>query len=384
MNAPSALSMRGIAKSFGPVPVLRGVDLDVAAGSITAVLGPSGCGKTTLLRLIAGFQRPDAGTIELAGRPVSDDRVHVPAEARGLGYLAQEGALFPHLTVARNITFGLPRRQRRDQVVVRDLLELVSLDAALADRYPHQLSGGQQQRVALARTLAPQPKLILLDEPFSALDTSLRAETRSAVATALSAAGVTAILVTHDQSEALSFADRICVMNRGVFTQVGTPHQVYRWPVDLQTAEFLGETCLIPGEVVGDQVIGPLGPVPVRRRTGDPTAGPVQVMLRPEQLRICADDPNADDTGPGVAAVTISVDYYGHDCLVTARLLGGSGLTVTCRATGSSVPAGTRVRIGVVGAGLIFSDPPHPTPVGQDAAAVRPARRHGSAFSNPA
>ncbi len=291
MNAAPALSVRAVAKSFGSVPVLRGVDLDVAAGSVTAVLGPSGCGKTTLLRLIAGFQRPDAGTIELAGRRVSGARVHTPAEARALGYVAQEGALFPHLTVARNITFGLPRRRRGDRGIVRDLLDLVSLDPTLADRYPHQLSGGQQQRVALARTLAPQPELVLLDEPFSALDTALRAETRSAVAAALSAAGVTAILVTHDQSEALSFADRVCVMNAGMFTQVGSPREVYRWPVDLRTAAFLGDTCVVPAEVVGDCATGPLGTVPIRRRPGDPTAGPVLLMLRPEQLRVSADDP---------------------------------------------------------------------------------------------
>jgi iron(III) transport system ATP-binding protein len=351
----AALSVRAVAKSFGPVAVLRGVDLDAAVGSVTAVLGPSGCGKTTLLRLIAGFQRPDAGTIDLAGRRVSDARVQVPAEARGLGYLAQEGALFPHLTVARNITFGLPRRNRRDRGIVRELLDLVRLDPALADRYPHQLSGGQQQRVALARTMAPQPKLILLDEPFSALDTALRAETRSAVAAALSAAGVTAILVTHDQSEALSFADRVCVMSGGVFTQVGTPREVYRSPVDLPTAEFLGDTCVVPADLTGDTAMSPLGPVTIRRRPGDPAGGRVQLMLRPEQLRVAAVDPLlAAHQDVGVAGVTRSVDYFGHDWVVTAELLGPEPVVVTCRMTGIPVAPGTPVRFTVHGTGLVF------------------------------
>ena len=247
----TALTVRSVTKSFGQTRVLRGVDLDVPAGSVTAVVGPSGCGKTTLLRLIAGFDRPDSGTISLAGRPVGGPGVFVPAEARGLGYVAQEGALFPHLTVARNITFGLPRRRRRDWGIVRELLELVSLDAALAGRFPHQLSGGQQQRVALARTLAPGPGLVLLDEPFSALDTGLRAETRAAVAAALSAAGVSALLVTHDQAEALSFADQVAVMFDGRFAQVDSPRQVYQSPATQQTAVFLGDTCLLPADLTG-------------------------------------------------------------------------------------------------------------------------------------
>jgi iron(III) transport system ATP-binding protein len=340
------------------------VDLAVPAGSVTAVLGPSGCGKTTLLRLIAGFGRPDAGTIELAGRLVSGPGVQVPAERRGLGYLAQEGALFPHLTVARNITFGLPRARRRDPGPVRELLDLVSLDATLADRYPHQLSGGQQQRVALARTLAPRPRLVLLDEPFSALDTGLRAETRAAVASALSAAGVTTLLVTHDQAEALSFADRVAVMAGGAFAQVGTPAEIYDWPADLRTAEFIGDACLVPAEFIGTAdgavAVSPLGRVPIRVRPGGPrtTGGRGRLMLRPEQLTVRSD--GAGENPIGVPARVGAVEYFGHDCVVTAVLLDTSAepVTVTCRTTGTTpLRPGTRVRITVFGAGLVFPEP---------------------------
>ena len=349
----NALTVHTVTKSFGPTRVLRGVDLDVPQGSVTAVLGPSGCGKTTLLRLVAGFDRPDSGTIRLAGRPVTGPDAFVPAEDRGLGYLAQEGALFPHLTVARNITFGLPRRRRRDTGIVRELLDLVSLDPAVAGRYPHQLSGGQQQRVALARTLAPRPGLVLLDEPFSALDTGLRAETRAAVADALAASGVTAVLVTHDQAEALSFADQVAVMFDGRFTQVGSPREVYESPRNRQTAVFLGDTCLLPAEVAGGVAVGPLGPVPIRSRPGDPVEGPVLLMLRPEQLRLEADEGICT---AGVPAVTRSIEYFGHDCVVTAEVAGSRSetVTITCRTTGPVFTPDTPVRVMVSGAGLVF------------------------------
>ncbi len=379
----SALEVVGVTKSFGTARVLRGVTLTVPSGGITAILGPSGCGKTTLLRLIAGFLRPDGGIIEIDGEPVSGPGRQVPPERRRLGYLAQEGALFPHLTVAQNVAFGLPRRARRDAGRVRELLELVSLDPALVDRYPHELSGGQQQRVALARTLAPEPRLVLLDEPFSALDASLRAETRSLVAAALAKTGVTALLVTHDQAEALSFADQIAIMRAGMLAQVGEPRQVYDEPVDLSTAEFIGDTCTVAGVVAGDRAYGPLGDIAVRYPAGSTAFdGPAMLMLRPEQLLIRrrrpdpadgadgadradrADVTDRVDGGDGVRAVVSSVEYFGHDCVVTALLPGDAklpgdatlpGTSVTCRLLGGEeVTPGTAVAISVSGPALAY------------------------------
>ena len=225
----SALTVQQVTKAFGATTVLTGVDLHVPAGSFTALLGPSGCGKTTLLRLIAGFDEPDAGTIAVADRVVVGSGQR-PARSRGIGFVPQEGGLFPHLTVAANVAFGLPRRQRKDRARIAALLDLVGLSPDLAERAPHQLSGGQQQRVALARALAPQPSLVLLDEPFSSLDAGLREETRAGVAAALSAAGATTVLVTHDQAEALSMADQVAVMRGGRLVQRTDPRTLYRRP----------------------------------------------------------------------------------------------------------------------------------------------------------
>ncbi len=355
----SALQVTDLTKSFNGNPVLRGVSLEIETGGITAVLGPSGCGKTTLLRLVAGFLRPDGGSIEIGGQPVSGQTRQVPPEQRRLGYLAQEGALFPHLTVAQNVAFGLPRRIRKNTGRLGELLELVSLDASLAGRYPHELSGGQQQRVALARTLAPQPRLVLLDEPFSALDASLRAETRSLVAAALAATGVTTLLVTHDQAEALSFADQIAIMRSGRLAQVGNPRQVYDDPVDLPTAEFIGETCTVPGLVHGEIASGALGDITVRRPQGRlGFDGPAMLMLRPEQLEIHRFEPSDGSMVRGVPAVVSSVDYFGHDCVVTAELPATAGLpatSVTCRLLGGDeVLPGARVSISVSGAALAY------------------------------
>ncbi len=358
----SALSVTDVHKSFGPAAVLRGVTLQVPDGGVTAILGPSGCGKTTLLRMVAGFLRPDAGAIWIGGEPVSGPSVHLPPEERRLGYLAQEGALFPHLSVADNIAFGLPRRQRRDTGRLHRLLDLVSLEPVVAKRFPHELSGGQQQRVALARTLAPEPRLVLLDEPFSALDASLRAETRSLVSAALAAAGVTTLLVTHDQAEALSFADQIAVMRSGVLAQVGDPRQVYDDPVDLPTAEFIGDTCTVPGIVAGSAASGPLGQLPVRYPAGAQRFdGPALLMLRPEQLQISTAP--AAGTG-GVRAVVSSVEYFGHDCVVTAELPGDGATpatSVTCRLLGAErMTTGSAVAISVLGAALAYPLRPLP------------------------
>ena len=352
----STLTVTDIRKSFSGVPVLRGVSLQATSGGITAVLGPSGCGKTTLLRLVAGFIRPDAGSIEIGGQEVSGPSRHVPPEARRLGYLAQEGALFPHLTVAENIAFGLPRRARRDTARLHRLLELVSLDTALVGRYPHELSGGQQQRVALARTLAPEPKLILLDEPFSALDASLRAETRALVAAALAATEVTTLLVTHDQEEALSFADQIAIMRGGALAQVGRPREVYDQPIDLPTAEFIGDTCTVPGVVRQDTARCALGVIDVRRTPGRAVPdGPALLMLRPEQIQLHPRPAAGDD---GSSAVVSSIEYFGHDCVVTAALPGvldAPATTVTCRLlAGEHLEPGTNITVSVSGPAMAY------------------------------
>ena len=277
------LDVRGLGKSFNGNTVLDHIDLSVRAGSTTAVVGSSGCGKTTLLRLVAGFETPDAGTVTIAGRQVASPERSVAPHRRSVGYVAQDGALFPHLTVGQNIAYGLPgsarSREVRDRVT--ELLETVSLDASFASRRPHQLSGGQQQRVALARALARKPVLMLLDEPFSALDTGLRASTRKAVARLLADAGVTTLLVTHDQEEALSIADQIAVMRDGRFTQVGAPQDVYRQPNDRFTAEFLGDCIRLPCTVASGIAECALGRVPVQASVDD---GPATLALRPEQL----------------------------------------------------------------------------------------------------
>jgi iron(III) transport system ATP-binding protein len=345
----SSLTVQGLTKAYADTPVLTGVDLHVPSGSLTALLGPSGCGKTTLLRLIAGFDDPDSGTVTVGDRVVAAPGRSVAARRRGVGFVPQEGGLFPHLSVAANISFGLPRRQRRDGGRVRELLALVGLDADLADRAPHQLSGGQQQRVALARALAPEPSLVLLDEPFSSLDATLRDETRLAVAAALAASGATAVLVTHDQAEALSVADQVAVLRDGRLVQLTDPRTLYRRPTDLDVAAFVGEAVVLDADVragVAHCVLGDLagewaGP-------GDVLPdGPARVLLRPEQLRL----------GPPVAGAPRArvrrVDFYGHDSRVWLDLPDGG--TVSARLDGADVPtAGDDVAVSVRGAARVF------------------------------
>ncbi|MCU1572077.1 MAG: sugar transporter [Micrococcaceae bacterium] len=303
------LDLAGVTKSFGATPVLTGVDLAVSKGSTTAIVGPSGSGKTTLLRLIAGFEAPDAGRITFAGAVVAGDGHWVPAHRRQVGYVAQDGALFPHLTVGQNVAFGLPRRGRAAAGRVAELLEMVSMDPAYASRRPSELSGGQQQRVALARALAREPELMLLDEPFSALDAGLRAATRRAVAGTLAAAGVTTILVTHDQGEALSFADQVAVMRAGRLAQIGNPFVVYTRPADQATAEFLGDAVILDAWLEGSLATCSLGGIPVRR---PPAQGHVKLMLRPEQIRISADGP--------ISGRVVETDYFGPETTVRIRL----------------------------------------------------------------
>ncbi|MCE3244056.1 MAG: transporter ATP-binding protein [Arthrobacter sp.] len=359
----SHLVIENVTKDFGSHSVLKGINLSVAKGGTTAIVGPSGSGKTTLLRLIAGFEHPGTGTISLNGIPVAGDGDWTPAHKRHVGYVAQDGALFPHLTVGRNIAFGLsPSKldggRRAVAARVAELLEMVSLDPGMAKRRPHQLSGGQQQRVALARAMAREPELMLLDEPFSALDAGLRVATRRAVAKVLNEAGVTTILVTHDQAEALSFADQVAVMRGGRLAQIGNPFVVYTRPADRATAEFLGDAVILDAWLEGSLATCSLGGIPVRR---PPAQGRVQLMLRPEQIRIAEDGP--------IRGIVMDTDYFGPETTVRLKLAvppelagampdhryPGGGEVITIRHWNASIAQpGAELCLRVVGEAVAF------------------------------
>jgi iron(III) transport system ATP-binding protein len=306
--------VRALAKSFGATDVLRGIDLVVPQGAFAAVLGPSGCGKTTLLRIVAGFEAADGGTVCLDGRVVSGPGCHVPPERRRIGMVPQEGALFPHLTVTGNVAFGLPRAARRSKRT-EAMLELVGL-AGFGPRWPAELSGGQQQRVAVARALAPEPALVLLDEPFSALDTGLRAALREDVRAAVRAAGATAVLVTHDQQEALSMADLVAVLRDGRVVQAAPPDELYGAPHDLGVATFVGEAVVLPATLRGGLAQTALGTLPVRAHS-PACSGAGRVVVRPEQVVM-------GTPGMGVLARVGPTVFYGHDALVHLELADGA------------------------------------------------------------
>jgi iron(III) transport system ATP-binding protein len=341
------LQVRDLCKRFGDTQVLSGASFQVQPGELVAVLGASGSGKTTLLRLICGFERADAGSIEIDGRVVADARTHIPPEQRLVGYVAQEGALFPHLSVADNIVFGLPRWQRRKRYRVVELLELVGLPASFADRQPQALSGGEQQRVALARALAPSPKLILLDEPFSALDAALRLETRAAVAAALATAGATAMLVTHDQAEALSMGHEVAVLQHGRLVQVADPVTLYRRPATAELASFVGEAVLLPGVAADGCVICALGRF---RLAAEMPAGPVEVLVRPEQILLSS-------RAAGVPARVTGVTFYGHDASIRLDVRDrDEHRIVIARVAGYAAPqSGTEVSLAVAGEVTAFA-----------------------------
>ncbi|AXH98058.1 ABC transporter ATP-binding protein [Ornithinimicrobium avium] len=348
----SEVRVRGVRAGYGGNQVLHDVDLTVRAGTTTAVLGGSGSGKTTLLRVISGFLRPTTGSVSIGGRVVADEHTLVPPERRGIGYVRQDGGLFPHLTVAGNIAFGLPRpaigrRDRHHRERIAELLELVELPPEVAGRRPDQLSGGQQQRVALARALAPHPDLVLLDEPFSSLDTALRAATREATARALRAAGATAVLVTHDQGEALSFADEVAILRQGRFRQVAAPRAVYGEPVDAHVATFLGDAIYVHGLASRDQFRCALGNL---QTAGFVTRGAVEALLRPEQLQIVP---------PGTGSVDArvrSVTFFGHDSVADLELVSGVPVNgLRARTVGLRLPeVGDVVGINVVGPVRVF------------------------------
>ena len=332
----TALIVTAGQKSFGSVRALAGVDLTVAAGRFVAVLGPSGCGKTTLLRCVAGFERLDHGTVRLGERTMAGPGIHLPPHRRRFAVVPQEGALFPHLSVAGNVGYGLDR-EARQRGRVDEVLELVGL-AGYGRRMPHELSGGQQQRIAVARALAPRPAIILLDEPFSALDAHLRSEVRRDVREALREDGATAILVTHDQDEALSLADQVAVMRDGRVVQSGTPTAVYSTPTDAWVAGFVGGAVLLPGSPSPAGVRTVLGDLAVR---GAAPAGPaLTVLIRPEQIQV---GPAAPDS---VAATVLAHDFHGHDALLTLRLADQS-TTVTARVLSGAEPPAIGEPVGL-------------------------------------
>jgi iron(III) transport system ATP-binding protein len=316
-----ALTVTGLTKRFGAVTVLNGLGLQVAAGEFVALLGPSGSGKTTLLRVLAGFERPDAGTVLVGDRVFDDDAHHERPERRRVGYVSQDGSLFPHLSVAANVGFGLARRDRRGPRVA-ELLALVGLTDH-ARHYPHELSGGQQQRVALARALAVDPDVVLLDEPFAALDDNLRRSLRAEVRAILATHGATVILVTHDQDEALSTADRVAVLRDGTVAQVATPADLYQHPTDAGLAALVGAANVIAGTRTGDMVTTALGVHAVANTDGP--IGEVDVLVRPEQVSL------GDVRSNTPTARITATSFHGHDVVVA---LDAAGTELTVRALG--------------------------------------------------
>ena len=352
MSNASALEVIDLVVGYGGPEIVRGVCLDVAEHEFIAILGASGSGKTTLLRAIAGYLRPESGVVQINGRVVSDSRTWVPPEKRHIGIVPQEGALFPHLDVAGNIAFGLGRDKKATVTRVREMLEMVNLEG-LEQARPHELSGGQQQRVALARALAPQPSLLLLDEPFSSLDAALRAEVRRDMRSLLAEIGTATVLVTHDQEEALSLADRVAVMAQGRIEQVGEPWAIYESPATLGIARFVGDLVELPVNAVDGSVAQtPVGPVAVGGEP--PTSAGGVLTLRPEQLVLVADRQLSNDVS-GASGRVEAISYHGHDSLTSVRLTDGTPVSV--RSTGGSgLRVGDDVRILVTGAGRLYPD----------------------------
>jgi iron(III) transport system ATP-binding protein len=347
----SLLELSGVAKRYGSAAVLHDLDLVVPDGTITAVLGASGSGKTTLLRLLAGLERVDAGSIRIGSRVVDDGRRAVAASHRKVGYVPQDGALFPHLRVAGNIGFALTKehgsaavRNRR----IADLLDLVGL-SGLAKRFPHQLSGGQQQRVALARALATEPEIVLLDEPFSSLDASLRESLGRDIARILGETHTTTVLVTHDQDEAMALADRIAVLRDGRIAAAAAPRDLYQDPPDMTTAAAIGQLNVVAGRIARGRGYSALGPVKLRSGATRPPDGPCQLLIRPEQLAVHL----AASKGTAAAMVE-DVTFYGHDAVarVTLREVPESLLV----RVGGEVPlrAGQEVWVEVTGTAQAF------------------------------
>lgn len=340
----TVLSLQTIGKAIAGNQILQNLSLDVQEHEFVAILGSSGSGKTTLLRLISGFDSPDSGEIQIGGQQVFGKGVNVSAEERRVGYVPQDAALFPHLSVAKNIEFGLNKlsaAQRSERVI--ELLKLVDL-VGYEERMPDQLSGGQRHRVALARALAPKPQLILLDEPFSSLDAELRVRLREDVRNVIAKTGTTAILVTHDQEEALSIASRVAVLRDGEFAQIGNPSEIYQAPADVEMATFLGDSVIINGVIKDDKVVTDLGLLTPLNKVANGATG--RVAIRPENFYL---QPNPKGEGE-----VIGRQYFGHDALVEVKL---PKLVIQARANGPFAPEiGMKVTVWVRGQVNFYTD----------------------------
>ena len=318
-------------------PAIHDLSLEIAEGATLSILGPSGCGKTTVLRAIAGFERPQSGTITIAGRPVCDSSHWVPPEARGVGKVFQDYALFPHLTVSQNVAFGLRRLEPQAAArMVVTTLDLVGL-TDLKDRYPHELSGGQQQRVAIARALAPKPIVILLDEPFSNLDPDMRGQMREEVEEILRLTGTTAVLVTHDHDEAFAMADRIAVLNGGRLEQVDNPESIYHTPSTPFVANFVGQADFLLGRVDNGKIHTEVGVF--ENVAGHPAGAAVEIMIRPDDVHITP-------ASPGTAQIA-GRQFRGSENLYTVLLPSGQRLHSSESST-TVYPIGTSVELKIV------------------------------------
>ena len=336
----SAIQATSLCKRFGSVRAACGVTLNVPPSRFLALLGASGCGKTTVLRMLAGFVQPDGGSIAIGGQTVFSDTVHLPPEKRRVGMVFQEYALFPHMSVADNIAYGVRPDQHRERRV-GEMLELVGLQS-LGPRFPHELSGGQQQRVALARALAPEPAAILLDEPFSNLDAALRVRVRNDVRDILRHTGVTAVFVTHDQEEALSLADEVAVMMNGRIVQSGAPAEIYRSPVNREVAAFIGDANFLAGTASGRTVRCELGEIIGEKELH----GAVDVMFRPEDIVIT---PYGENN-----VIVEDIQFFGHDQLVEMKLPSGARLRSRLLGAPGAYQRGQKVSVLVNNAAVIF------------------------------